>query len=159
MKILICSDTHSDNESLDELVRRHPKMDLYLHAGDSESDEFSIRPFLSVKGNCDYFSDLPYKRIIETPMGNLLIQHHPTPDYQIIKDYQVRFFVYGHTHMRRYEEIGSVLFLNPGSISFSRDNHPGSYIIMDISKEKYTIDFYSLFDKNIDVAKRKNKRS
>lgn len=152
MKILICSDSHSDNESLDELVKRHPNMDLYLHAGDSESDEFSIRPFLSVQGNCDYFSDFPIRRIIETPLGNLLMQHKPNPDYKIIKEYKIKLFVYGHTHIRKCEENGSVLFINPGSISFSRDNNPGSYVIMNISKEKYTIDFYSLFDENIHVA-------
>ena len=57
MKILLVSDTHGNNVALDALVKKYPNMDLYLHCGDSESDEYSIYPFRSVKGNCDYFGD------------------------------------------------------------------------------------------------------
>ena len=48
MKILLVSDSHGDYSSLDRLYKMYPEMDLYLHAGDSEQDEFSIKPFISV---------------------------------------------------------------------------------------------------------------
>ena len=55
MKILLVSDSHSDYTALDQLAAKYPNMDLYLHAGDSEQDEFSIKPFISVRGNCDHY--------------------------------------------------------------------------------------------------------
>ena len=47
MKILLVSDSHSDYTALDQLAAKYPNMDLYLHAGDSEQDEFSIKPFIN----------------------------------------------------------------------------------------------------------------
>ena len=59
MKILLVSDSHGDYESLDRLAKMYPNMDLYLHAGDSEQDEWSIKPFVSVRGNCDHYYVFP----------------------------------------------------------------------------------------------------
>ena len=48
MKILLVSDTHGHDEIYEELYRIYPKMDLYLDAGDSETEQMFICPFLSV---------------------------------------------------------------------------------------------------------------
>ena len=57
MKILLVSDSHGDYQSLDQLAKSFLAMDLYLHAGDSEQDEWSIKPFISVNDNlCIVFS-------------------------------------------------------------------------------------------------------
>ena len=66
MKILLVSDSHTQSQILQDLYHQYPNMDLYLHAGDLEADEQSIRPFDCVKGNCDHFSRLPERRIIHT---------------------------------------------------------------------------------------------
>lgn len=147
MKILVCSDSHRNSEALDQLVKKHPEMDLYLHAGDSEDEEYSIRPFLSVKGNCDYFSDFPPLRILPTPQGNILIQHHPNINLSLLKKENIKFFIFGHTHVRHYEITSDIVFLNPGAISFARDSHELSYLILTIEKEKFDVSFHSLLDK------------
>ena len=67
MKILLVSDSHGNCSALDILLKKYPKMDMYLHAGDLEVDEKSIVPFDCVKGNCDRYSFLPERRIIHTP--------------------------------------------------------------------------------------------
>mgnify|MGYP003297992236 CR=1 FL=1 len=61
MKILLVSDTHGNNEALDKILKIHPDMDLYLHLGDSESTPELLRPFVTVKGNCDFY-DFDIKR-------------------------------------------------------------------------------------------------
>ena len=76
MRILLVSDSHGNSEALDKLLKKYPKMDLYLDAGDSESEQAGICPFLSVEGNCDYFPfDKKYR--VYTPMGYLLMKHKP----------------------------------------------------------------------------------
>ena len=64
MEIVVVSDTHRSTGFIETLVNRHPNAKAYLHAGDSELQAFEIEPFVSVKGNCDYYIDNIY-RIIE----------------------------------------------------------------------------------------------
>ncbi len=144
MKILLVSDTHGNNDALDYLVKQYPNMDLYLHLGDSESDEYSIYPFRSVRGNCDYFGDFQDRLIIPTPYGNLLAQHKPNPNAEIMRKNNIKIFVYGHTHMRKYVEEYGIITINPGAISFARDSFYYSYAILDIKKDKVDVQFHTL---------------
>ena len=146
MRLLIVSDSHGNSAALDDLLKKYPNMDLYLHAGDLEADYQSIRPFDCVRGNCDYFSDLPERRILNTPYGTLLMQHRPEPPLSILIEYDVKIVVFGHTHRRKFELINGVYYINPGAISFSRDGKELSYAIMEISKESVKAKFYSLLD-------------
>lgn len=146
MRILLVSDSHGNSEALDKLLKLYPSMDLFLHAGDLEADEQSIRPFDCVKGNCDHFSNLPERRIIHTPIGNLLMMHLPYPPKDIIKEYDIKVFIYGHTHRRKFELVNGIYYINPGSISFARDGHDLSYAIVEISEEKVSVEFKSLLD-------------
>lgn len=146
MKILIISDTHGNNRVIEELVKKYPNMDKYLHAGDIEGDDQSIAPFDAVKGNCDHFSSLPPQRIIPTPMGYLCMRHEPYLPASIKKEYDVKIFVHGHTHRRRFVREGNVYIINPGAISFSRDGFDLSYAIVTITEEIVQVDFHSLLD-------------
>ena len=146
MRILLVSDSHGNSEALDKLLKKYPKMDLYLHAGDLEADEQSIRPFDCVKGNCDHWSNLPERRIIRTPYGNLLMTHLPYMRPDIVKEYKIKIFVYGHTHRRKFALENGIYIINPGAISFPRDGHDLSYAIADITSEKVDVQFYTLLD-------------
>ena len=143
MELLICSDSHGDNDSLKELIKRYPNCDYYLHLGDSESDEYTIYPFISVKGNCDFYN-FSEQLIIDTPKGKLLAKHYPTIPFDIIKEYGIKFFIHGHTHMRRNEKRENLLILNPGSIAYSRDASNKSFLILNITNDKIDIDFEEL---------------
>ncbi len=144
MKILICSDSHGDNDSLDRLVALNPNCDLYLHAGDSASIESMILPFESVRGNCDYFGNFMQRRIFDTPYGKILLQHYPDLPKSIIKEYNIRVFIHGHTHIRRFETVENITVINPGAISYPRDNYDKSYAILKLEKEKIEIEFKTL---------------
>lgn len=147
MKIVLVSDSHGNNKALDEIALIHPDADLYLHAGDSEAHEYSIAPFESVRGNCDYFSNAPERRIIDTPCGKLLMQHRPIIPYDLINQYNIKIFVHGHTHMRKCVEQNGLLIINPGAISFARDNNDLSYAVIKIDK-KIEVEFLDLLEKS-----------
>ena len=141
MKILLVSDSHSDYASLDRLYQMYPKMDLYLHAGDSEQDEWSLKPFISVRGNCDHYYDFPNFLVIPSPMGNIYVQHTPYVSKSVINEHNAKIVIHGHTHRRRKETIGGILFINPGAISYARDQYDGSYAILTIENNKIEVEF------------------
>ena len=147
MKILLVSDTHGNNEALDYLVRKYPNMDLYLHCGDSESDEFSIYPYRSVKGNCDYIGDFMMRLVIPTPYGNMVVQHKPIIDASFLRDNNAKIFVFGHTHRREFKKENGIYMINPGAIAFARDKYDYSYALLNINKDKVEIEFHTLDEK------------
>ena len=144
MKILLVSDSHSDYQALDQLANKYPNMDLYLHAGDSEQDEFSIKPFISVRGNCDHYYDFPNFLVIPSPAGNIYVQHTPYISKSVINEHNAKIVIHGHTHVRRKEMKNGILFINPGAISYARDKFNGSYAIIEIDNKNIEVTFYTL---------------
>ena len=144
MKILLVSDSHGDYQALDQLAAKYPNMDLYLHAGDSEQDEFSIKPFISVRGNCDHYYDFPNCLVIPSPFGNIYVQHTPYVSKSVINEHNAKIVIHGHTHVRRNETKNGILFINPGAISYARDKFNGSYAIIEIDSKNVEVKFYTL---------------
>ena len=144
MKILLVSDSHGDYQALDQLAAKYPNMNLYLHAGDSEQDEFSIKPFISVRGNCDHYYDFPNYLVIPSPFGNIYVQHTPYVSKSVINEHNVKIVIHGHTHVRRNETKNGILFINPGAISYARDKFNGSYAIIEIDSKNVEVKFYTL---------------
>jgi len=145
MKILLASDSHGNNEALKQIVKIHPNMDIYLHLGDSESDEYGISPFISVRGNMDYFCNYQDYIIIPTPLGKLFATHKPPfiGQIKLLSD-DISIVCHGHTHKRRFEKVENIIYINPGSISFPRDGNDLSYCIIEITKTEINNEFYSL---------------
>ena len=56
-KIVVMSDTHGDNEAIDQILLENPHADLYLHCGDISVPEGTYPLLLVVKGNNDDFDD------------------------------------------------------------------------------------------------------
>lgn len=144
MKILLVSDTHGNNNVLDKLVKLHPDMDLYLHLGDSESTPELLRPFITVKGNCDYFSDAQDMFMVYTNVGYLVATHKPQQfDQKWLDDNNIKIVCNGHTHKRKFEIIKNIIYINPGAISFARDGNDLSYLILKIEncKVEHTFEY------------------
>lgn len=148
MRILIISDTHRHNENYFKVLEKVGPFDMVIHCGDAEGSEYTISEgagceTIIVLGNNDFFSALP--REVETQIGKykVLITHGHTyyvsTNRELIKqDAAHRGFdivMYGHTH-RPVIDIGSdVIAINPGSLSYPRqDGHKPSYIIMEIDR-------------------------
>ncbi|MEG0977618.1 MAG: YfcE family phosphodiesterase [Bacilli bacterium] len=131
MKIVVISDAHGDKREIEKVYLKEQNCDLFLDCGDSQLTPEEITPFISVKGNCDFF-DFPTKRDIKTPFGNIYIAHKSPMNFSSkVNDYL--FILSGHTHVASIKKIDNTYLINPGSLTHPRDNELGSYVIIDIN--------------------------
>ena len=149
MKILIVSDTHRRNENYFQVIEQLGKLDLVIHCGDTEGSEYAISKgagceTLIVMGNNDFFSKLP--REIETTIGKYKVwithghNYYVSMNNEIIKEEAVRRGVdivfYGHSHRPTVEIEKDIIAVNPGSLSYPRqEGKRPSYVVMDIDRE------------------------
>jgi len=146
MKYLIVSDSHRNDEILSSLYKEYPDCDVYIHAGDSCSDMYSIYPFDSVLGNCDFYS-FPERKHLTSEVGNILIKHHPGLSSK--EKENTRIFIHGHTHCYKVKEEDGILIINPGSVTHPRDGSNGSFAILRIENGCIYVDVIDVFSKNI----------
>lgn len=149
MKILIVSDTHRKHENLKEVLERVQPVDLLIHLGDAEGEEDYIGelagcPMEIVAGNNDFFSSLPREKEIQLGKYHVLITHGHyyyvnAGIADIEKDAAARNFdivMFGHTHRPLIDYANRIIALNPGSLSYPRqEGKRPSYILMDIDKK------------------------
>ncbi len=146
MRVLIVSDTHKKHENLKEIIQRVGKFDLMIHLGDAEGCEDDIRgwvdcPLEIVAGNNDFFSDLEREKELKIGKYNILITHgHYYYVVMGIEDIRkeamgrgMDVVMFGHTHRPLLDCHKGVIALNPGSVSYPRqEGHKPSYALMDI---------------------------
>lgn len=96
---------------------------------------------IAVRGNCDAEVDqmvLEYplmdtSKTLFTDNRTILITHghviKPNDPPAFLKEGDV--FLSGHTHVPTAYEKNGIFLLNPGSVSLPKENHPGSYGILD----------------------------
>lgn len=147
MKILIVSDTHKKNDNYFKVLKMH-KPDMVIHCGDAEGCEYAIAnaadcPVHIVLGNNDFFSELPRELELDIAGCRVWVTHghnyYVSLGNERIKQEAIAkgmdIVVYGHTH-RPVVDIGDkVIALNPGSLSYPRqEGHEPSYIIMETDR-------------------------
>lgn len=152
MKILIVSDTHKHNENLLQIIESIGPLDMLIHCGDAEGSEYVIRekancPVNIVSGNSDYFSELDNEMIFNIEDKKVLLTHGhyyyvSMGTDRLLEEAKVRgvdIVIYGHTHRPHMENIDGVTVLNPGSISYPRqDGKMPSYIVMETDEHGNT---------------------
>lgn len=122
----VISDTHLNGVEarfISLINQNFTHCDCVIHAGDIVNDDIlSIidKPVYAVRGNMDFSSKLPIKRVITILNKKIGIIHgygHPDGIQQRIKkEFQdVDCIVYGHTHTPKNDIIDGILFFNPGS--------------------------------------------
>lgn len=145
MKILIISDTHGKHDNLSRVLEQESPIDLLIHLGDAEGYEEYIAkqagcPLEIVAGNNDFFSDLPREKELEIGKYKVLITHGHyyyvnTGIEEIARMAQGRDFdivMYGHTHRPLIDIRKDIIVMNPGSLSYPRqEGRRPSYIIME----------------------------
>ena len=149
MRILIVSDTHGRNNSYLEIVEKWKPLDLVVHCGDVEGSEFLVSQAAGcetviVQGNNDYFSQLPREVEMEIGKYKVMITHgHPYyvnmgHDF-LAKEAAARridLVMYGHTHRPVIEKKHGVLVMNPGSLTYPRqEGGRPSYIVMEMDSQ------------------------
>ena len=150
MRILIVSDTHRHEENLEIVLQREKNLDMLIHLGDSEGSEDYIRtiaecPCYIVKGNNDYFSDL--NRDIKMTIGKYRVLlthcHHyyvSLGTETIISEGRAQdmdIVMFGHTHRPLVDIREDITVLNPGSLSYPRqEGRIPTYIMMTIDDKE-----------------------
>lgn len=164
MKILIVSDTHRRDENLKLVIKKTAPIDMLIHLGDSEgSDEF-IPGWVNqgcrvemVLGNNDFFSPLEREKEIKIGDYKVLITHGHYYSVSLgterlreeALDRGCQIAMYGHTHRPIIEDKKGVVVLNPGSLSYPRqEGRKPSYMIMELDQQgiaHYTINYLKSF--------------
>ncbi len=148
MKILIVSDTHGSNAGLEEAISENTDIDMLIHLGDVEGAEDYIRmlvacPVHVVRGNNDFFSDLPKEEEFDLMGYHVWITHGNSYgvslDENVIREEAhargADIVMYGHTHRPVFHKDDGVYILNPGSISYPRQKgRKRTYMIMEIDE-------------------------
>ena len=158
MKILIVSDTHRHDFNLKEVLLKVGFIDCLIHLGDAEGSEEYIYqiancPVHIVSGNNDFFCDLPREEEFKLGKYKVLITHGhyyyvSLDTTELRRQAEARgadIVMFGHTH-RPLLDIGEqVTILNPGSLSYPRqEGRNPSYIIMEIDAKgeaHYTVKY------------------
>lgn len=148
MKILIVSDTHRHEENLERVLELEKNIDALIHLGDVEGSEDYIRsivncPCYMVAGNNDYFSML--NREIKTTIGNYKVLLTHGHHYYVSLGYEhirlegiaqdMDIVMFGHTHRPLVDEGEDIILINPGSLTYPRqEGKAPSYIIMTLDE-------------------------
>jgi len=145
MKALIVSDTHGRMTNLEKVLKITKDIDLLIHLGDLEGDEERICqiapcPVEMVSGNNDFFTPLDREKVICIGGYRILLTHGhyyyvgfgTSKIKEVAAGMDCDIVLFGHTHRPLIETKGSIWAVNPGSISYPRqENRRPSYIIMD----------------------------
>lgn len=157
MKILIVSDTHRHNENLKKVIDKVSPIDLLIHLGDVEGAEEYIEkiagcPVYIVAGNNDFFS--PLKKEIVTNIGKykVLMTHGHSYNVSAGIEYIVShsdgadIIMFGHTHSPLILMKEGKVILNPGSISYPRqEGRVPTFIIMELDNKgdaHFTLNYF-----------------
>lgn len=147
MKILIVSDTHGRHGNLDEVLKREGKIDMLIHLGDLEDDEHYIEaiaewPVHMISGNNDFFSRLPDEKEIRIGKYKVFMTHghgyYVSVNMRRLQDAAktrgVDIVLFGHTHKPYIDVEGDLKVINPGSLSYPRqEGRRASYVVMEIN--------------------------
>ena len=129
MKIGVVSDTHSCPLPR-QLIEEFAKMDLIIHAGDFCDLEdvkqlAGLKPFKAVHGNMDVAAvtrKFPRRQIIDADEIKIGLFHGEGSRQglreRVAKEFkgdQVDVVIFGHSHQPFNEQIGPVVYFNPGS--------------------------------------------
>lgn len=154
MKVLVVSDTHRKNENFQKVIEMDGPFDMVFHLGDAEGSEVYLGgvancPMEIVQGNNDFFSMLPKEREITIGKHNILLTHghhyYVSVGMQELRrvatqrDFDIVFF--GHTHRPVVKREEGYYLVNPGSLSYPRqEGRKCSYCIMDIDETGENMD-------------------
>lgn len=160
MKILIVSDTHRKDDNLKKVIEKTAPLDMLIHLGDAEGSEMKIAGWVNegcdlemVLGNNDFFSNLDREKELKIGVYQVLLTHGHYYNVSLgterlaqeARDRGIDIVMYGHTHRPFYEVQDGITILNPGSLSYPRqDGRKPSFMIMEIDgqgKAHYTLNF------------------
>ena len=146
----ILSDNHSDWPL--HIAESLAGVDAIIHAGDIGPyklvlDMEAIAPTTAVLGNTDGDMPINESAVVTLDGKKFFVQHIVDPHRlqaslrERLKRIEPDVVVFGHTHMPFCETLGSVLFLNPGSVTQPRGDYRPSIVRLTFDHGKITPKF------------------
>lgn len=147
MRVIVFSDTHGSISAVDKVITANENVCshfIFLGDGVQEFDivkeKYTDKHFYSVIGNCDK-GGAPEEAVIEIYGAKIYMAHGHLLDVKnsldgLLKkarEANAEIALFGHTHVRFYENIGGIHVLNPGSASQPEDDLPPSYAFIELS--------------------------
>lgn len=149
MRILVVSDSHGKNDDVKQVIEKVGPVDMFIHLGDIERGQNLIRDLAGcechmIAGNNDYDIDLPKQEVFEIAGKKVFITHGHRfyvgagvgnlKQYALDNGYDI--VMYGHTHVPFLEIGQDVTILNPGSISYPRqDGRKKSFMMIEVDQK------------------------
>lgn len=141
MRILVFSDSHGSEKTLETAMLQHRDAELIIHLGDGERDLEGLgyavagRRVVQVCGNCDFYSLLPNNEIVFAGGVKIFCSHghtelvkHGTQSFvEKAKSAGARIALYGHTHQSVTAYDDGLHIMNPGCA------RNGEYGVIDIT--------------------------
>ncbi len=143
MRILVVSDSHSDEYSLMRAIRSQPTAEIVVHCGDGADEASRIREnfpdkmVISVKGNCDFCSSAPISETFSAEGVKFFVTHGHAYNvkstlYNLFcaaKEQEAQVVLFGHTHNPLAIYDDGLYMLNPGSLR----GYGGTYGYVDVT--------------------------
>lgn len=158
MKVLIVSDSHRDNSNIEKVLKKVKPIDMLIHCGDAEGAERYIQqlaecPIYVVAGNNDFFSTLQKELVFNIDKYKVFLTHGhyyyvSMGTERLVEEAKLRgvdIVMYGHTHKPLIDIRDDIVIINPGSISYPRqEGRKPTYIIMETDEygdAHYTLNY------------------
>ncbi len=145
MRLLVFSDNHRNREILKRIITAHPDAEQIISLGDSEMSEGELTALsvFGVKGNYPFEPQFPSElNLTYAGIRFLFVHGHEdgvkTGLSRLIARARARqadVVFYGHTHALRIDDLGELLLVNPGALTFPRSGHGPTYAIVDVTGE------------------------
>lgn len=143
-KIVVVSDNHGANLTVDLIKEEHEDADIFVHCGDSEGTKADLAGFIAVSGNNDWPGDFPLAAKFECEGVSFLVTHGDRYGYldresQMLDDLELSecdVLLSGHTHVPQFKQIDRHTLINPGSSRLPRGGTAKSYMILYVESGK-----------------------
>lgn len=141
MKIIVVSDTHGSYRNFKRIMELNRNADIVVHCGDSRDEldeikrEFPDKTYYTVKGNCDFFTDLPQVELFTVDGVRFMATHGHLYNVKYglmnlllaAKENNADVALFGHTHISHDEAVDGVRLFNPGSAGYG-----GSFGVIEV---------------------------
>lgn len=148
-RVLVVSDSHGRNENVKRAIEKAGKFDIMIHLGDvgtayREVERMAGVPTYIVAGNNDFSRELLDRNIIEIGGHRIFATHGHRQSvhfgverlYYLALENGCDIVMYGHTHVPYLEEADDVTILNPGSLTYPRqEGHEKTFVVMTIEDD------------------------
>ena len=149
-RIGLISDTHGYLDA--HAVKSLEGVDMIVHAGDIDTPDVlmvlkDVAPVSAVRGNMDrghWVNELPTTDLITIEKINLFILHDICQLDLDPATAGIHAVIYGHSHRPHLETKNGVIFINPGSASQPRHNHPPTVAVLKVKCHSLDAEFIDL---------------